>query len=134
MAFGNERVPVYNLSIPGSPTYYVGEHGLWVHNCSWAGQHHLIPRYLGGKKKWTTTPLTHDQHVRLHSLIDHASKRRNIPVRTQGGAAVMEWLGKSPRHKDELREALVEAYGAFDIQHGTTLLSEFIEEMRRVGF
>jgi hypothetical protein len=23
---------VYNLSIPGSPTYYVGEHGVWVHN------------------------------------------------------------------------------------------------------
>jgi len=30
--FTTERVPVYNLSIPGSPTYYVGEHGVWVHN------------------------------------------------------------------------------------------------------
>lgn len=27
-------VPVYNLSIPGSPTYYVGNHGVWVHNCN----------------------------------------------------------------------------------------------------
>ena len=25
--YTTERVPVYNLSIPGSPTYYVGEHG-----------------------------------------------------------------------------------------------------------
>ena len=31
--YTTERVPVYNLSIPGSPTYYVGEHGVWVHNC-----------------------------------------------------------------------------------------------------
>jgi len=34
IAFGSERVPGYNLSIPGSPTYFVGELGLWVHNCS----------------------------------------------------------------------------------------------------
>jgi hypothetical protein len=30
--YGSEQVPVYNLSIPGSPTYYVGTHGVWVHN------------------------------------------------------------------------------------------------------
>ena len=30
--YTTERVPVYNLSIPGTPTYYVGEHGVWVHN------------------------------------------------------------------------------------------------------
>ncbi|MBL4809958.1 MAG: hypothetical protein JKY43_07890 [Phycisphaerales bacterium] len=35
--FTTERVPVYNLSIPGSPTYYVGEHGVWVHNCNVTG-------------------------------------------------------------------------------------------------
>ncbi len=34
VAFGNERVPIYNLSVPGSPTYFVGEHGTWVHNCN----------------------------------------------------------------------------------------------------
>ena len=33
VTYTTERVPVYNLSIPGSPTYYVGEHGVWVHNC-----------------------------------------------------------------------------------------------------
>lgn len=33
LTFGRERVPVYNLSVPGSPTYFVGDHGLWVHNC-----------------------------------------------------------------------------------------------------
>lgn len=33
--YTTERVPVNNLSIPGSPTYYVGDHGVWVHNCSW---------------------------------------------------------------------------------------------------
>tara|TARA_R110000868_G_scaffold241497_3_gene497022 strand:- start:833575 stop:834096 length:522 start_codon:yes stop_codon:yes gene_type:complete len=32
VVYTTERVPVYNLSIPGSPTYYVGEHGVWVHN------------------------------------------------------------------------------------------------------
>ncbi|MFG0243500.1 MAG: polymorphic toxin-type HINT domain-containing protein [Phycisphaerales bacterium JB054] len=33
LAFTADRVPVYNLSVPGSPTYLVGESGLWVHNC-----------------------------------------------------------------------------------------------------
>ena len=33
VTYTTERVPVYNLSIPGSPTYYVGERGVWVHNC-----------------------------------------------------------------------------------------------------
>jgi len=32
VVYTTERVPVYNLSIPGTPTYYVGEHGVWVHN------------------------------------------------------------------------------------------------------
>ena len=31
--YTTERVPVYNLSIPDTPTYYVGEYGVWVHNC-----------------------------------------------------------------------------------------------------
>ena len=30
--YTTERMPVYNLSIPESPTYYVGEYGIWVHN------------------------------------------------------------------------------------------------------
>jgi len=33
VAYTGTRVPVYNLSIPDHPTYFVGEHGLWVHNC-----------------------------------------------------------------------------------------------------
>ena len=33
ISFGRETVPVYNLSIPATPTYYVGDHGVWVHNC-----------------------------------------------------------------------------------------------------
>ena len=36
ISFGRETVPVYNLSIPATPTYYVGDHGVWVHNCSWS--------------------------------------------------------------------------------------------------
>ena len=34
LVFTSERVPVYNLSIPDSPTYYVGEYGVWVHNAN----------------------------------------------------------------------------------------------------
>lgn len=44
--FGTERVPVYNLSIPGSPTYYVGTHGMWVHNCS---KYAIRNQHLAGK-------------------------------------------------------------------------------------
>jgi len=32
LAFDGERVPVHNLSIPLTPTYYVGEGGLWAHS------------------------------------------------------------------------------------------------------
>ena len=34
VVYDGRRVPVFNLSIPGAPTYYVGERGLWVHNCN----------------------------------------------------------------------------------------------------
>jgi len=33
VAYPQNQVPVYNLSIPGMPTYYIGNQGLWVHNC-----------------------------------------------------------------------------------------------------
>ena len=45
-AFTNTRVPVYNLSIPGSPTYFVGEWGVWVHNSDACG-------FLTSIKKWS---------------------------------------------------------------------------------
>src|SRR5690606_16441181 len=32
--FTNQRTTVYNLSVQGSPTYFVSEHGMLVHNCS----------------------------------------------------------------------------------------------------
>ncbi len=44
--YGTARVPVYNLSIPGSPTYFVGTHGLWVHNCS---KYAIRNQHLAGK-------------------------------------------------------------------------------------
>jgi hypothetical protein len=34
ITYSAQRVPVYNLSIPGSPTYFVGDGGVWVHNCT----------------------------------------------------------------------------------------------------
>lgn len=56
LAFTADRVPVYNLSVPGSPTYFVGESGLWVHNCeisSWARQHwHDQKQILYHWDKW----------------------------------------------------------------------------------
>ena len=33
LGYDGRRVPVFNLSVPRSPTYYVGTHGVWVHNC-----------------------------------------------------------------------------------------------------
>jgi len=53
--YTTERVPVYNLSIPGSPTYYVGEHGVWVHNspCDWWNSadiaHIMKPKHAWGE-------------------------------------------------------------------------------------
>lgn len=33
VVFTDRRVAVYNLSIPTSPTFFVGHSGIWVHNC-----------------------------------------------------------------------------------------------------
>lgn len=135
--YTTERVPVYNLSIPGSPTYYVGEHGVWVHNC-WTGNHHFIPKYLGGLADPAADGfvfLQHVDHVLIHSLLDKASKARGIPARTQGAKKVDDWLRTDPMNNiHELREALVEAYGAYDIQKGTSLLPDLMSQMSKQGF
>jgi len=68
-------------------------------------------------------------------LIDHASRRRGIPTRTQGAAKVNNWLLNDPVNRPhELREALLEAYGAFDIRNGTNLLGELMTEIRKRGY
>jgi hypothetical protein len=116
------------------PNYFVGSDGVWVHNC-WAGEHHLIPKYMRGGADWARTPLTHAQHVELHSLIDHASAARGIPKRADSAAKVDAWLRADPVNRPhELREALVEAYGAFDIRNGTNLLGDVMAEVRKRGF
>jgi len=43
IGYTTERVPVHNLSIPGAPTYFVGERGVWVHNCDLIGK--VYPSY-----------------------------------------------------------------------------------------
>ena len=68
---GSTGVPVYNLSIPGAPTYYVGERGVWVHNCSgWRdAAHHLIPKFIGGTRRGATANLTGEQHRVVHEYV-----------------------------------------------------------------
>lgn len=58
VVFTTERVPVYNLSIPGSPTYYVGEHGVWVHNCDYGE----LARQLKYKKKIPANKVPFNSH------------------------------------------------------------------------
>ena len=134
VVYTTERVPVYNLSIPGSPTYYVGEHGVWVHNC-WTGNHHLIPKYIGGLAEGGLEFLGHEDHVLLHSLLDKASKSRGIPTRNQGAKKINAWLQNDPvNNVRELRDALMEAYGAYDNQKGTSLLPRLVDEIASQGF
>ena len=60
--FDQQRVPVYNLSIPTSPTYYVGQHGLWVHNRPECFD--LLPNWL---KKNFTNPGKIEYHWKKHA-------------------------------------------------------------------
>lgn len=63
VVFTTERVPVYNLSILGSPTYYVGEHGVWVHNCK-------VPGAPNRFSKWKAKKM-----AKKHGFVDeHAFK------------------------------------------------------------
>ncbi|MDQ7013553.1 MAG: polymorphic toxin-type HINT domain-containing protein [Planctomycetota bacterium] len=50
IVYDGERVPVYNLSIPGSPTYYIGERGVWVHNCPGYRKLFISVFETGGRK------------------------------------------------------------------------------------
>lgn len=107
------RVPVYNLSIPGSPTYFVGEHGVWVHNCiptgvpvpfsdaqratrGLAGElqaHHLIERRHFARGSFEGNPndvpgvvLTRPEHQEVTNLL-----RRELPYgRTHSPAAIRD--------------------------------------------
>jgi hypothetical protein len=62
LSFDLERVPVYNLSIPDAPTYYVGEHGVWTHNCS---TFNAVRDYWGPLYGWKAPPRA---EVRLLNL------------------------------------------------------------------
>jgi filamentous hemagglutinin len=38
----SRRAPTFNLSVDQDPNYFVGESGLWVHNCSKCGAENLV--------------------------------------------------------------------------------------------
>jgi hypothetical protein len=130
---GSERSQVYNLSILGSPTYYIGHQGLWVHNCG-AGLHHLIPMYLGGAKSGSTKYLTSTQHTRLHVLINQAGESRGIPKHSgpgNGRKGVTRWAaGLEPEVAEQkIRETLIEAYQRFDAEQGTNLFADMYHQL-----
>lgn len=132
-AYSTKRVPVYNLSIPGTPTYYVGEHGIWVHNCG-SGLHHLIPMYLGGAKSGAKRYLNSKQHSRLHVLINESGALRGIPKhsgRGNGRKGVDAWAEEvgQDHAEQKIREALLEAYQNFDAEQGTDLYTEMFSEL-----
>jgi hypothetical protein len=69
-----ERVPVYNLSIPEAPTYFVGQRGVWVHNCKIV-KHHLFPQRFRDRFKRLGIDIDdpenlllmpEDQHINVH--------------------------------------------------------------------
>ena len=131
--YGTERVPVYNLSIPGSPTYFVCERGIWVHNCG-AGLHHLVPMYLGGAKDGATSYLNSAQHSRLHVLINEAVALRGIPKHSgpgNGTKGVDRWARDVGPEVAELkiREALIEAYQKFDAEQHTNLFPDMYRQL-----
>lgn len=130
-----ERVPVYNLSIPGTPTYYVGEHGVWVHNCGWKdAYHHLIPKFMGGAVDGGTTKLSGIDHRDVHRKItDYLFEVGGPKLRTT--AAIENWVSQNPVvNMGKLKNAIFEAYSEWDTRHGTTLAFQYLSEVARQGF
>ncbi|MGA8515594.1 MAG: hypothetical protein WB821_12595 [Burkholderiaceae bacterium] len=41
------HLPVYNLEVEDFHTYYVGEHGVWVHNTNCSGRHFQAHQHAG---------------------------------------------------------------------------------------
>ena len=71
---------VYNISVAGGHTYFVGDNQTWVHNCG-AGAHHVWPVYWGGSRSGgaVTGKLTSSEHTMLHQFIDEAGAVFGIP-------------------------------------------------------
>lgn len=91
VVFTTERVPVYNLSIPGTPTYYVGEHGVWVHNCDLklldsafakADWNHI----LVGKHRWARIGVSNS--IQAKAVIEEVIKfgSKNLDHAPRGGS------------------------------------------------
>ena len=105
--YGLERVPVYNLSIPGSPTYFVGDHGVWVHNCGdWAtvirnATHMFVGRSLDD----------------MASVFDDLAAEGWTKTRTRNGKG---WKWESPGRNDKTYIRYMESSSRNDAAHNFT--------------
>ena len=94
VVYTTERVPVYNLSIPGSPTYYVGEHGVWVHNCDITS--------ITGDMLGLSTGLTFKATARM--MDEKFITKIGMIGSEQGQRMGMEIFGILPKLEDMARE------------------------------
>jgi hypothetical protein len=86
VVYTTDRVPVYNLSIPGTPTYYVGEHGVWVHNasCLWSA---LDPGHvMAPKHNWSRIGVTDFQHAKsiMEMAMQFGAEYASYPTMKRG--------------------------------------------------
>jgi len=125
--YRDELTTVYNLSIPGSPTYFVGERGVWVHNCPLThkiGQHRRAFASFFGE-----VPPNHEVHhiipqrfrdVFGTDTIDNINNLVAVPLdihRGPGNSVTRHWerwyrnikdtLGREPTAAEVLQQSSV---------------------------
>lgn len=70
--YRDELTTVYNLTIPGSPTYFVGERGVWVHNCD------LAPNFPLGFSRVRRSGQSTFEHVQGHASNSITKTRHGV--------------------------------------------------------
>jgi hypothetical protein len=66
VSYPGGRTTVYNLSVAGSPNFFIGPDGVWVHNCRIVdniGQHALSPKHNWHRMFGSTPSLTDVRQV-----------------------------------------------------------------------
>jgi hypothetical protein len=72
-------------------------------------------------------------HSELHVFINEAGAGRGIPKK--GSGEIDGWFEVTDNDlaADLIQESLMEAYIRFDVKHGTTLVKQFTDDLRRIG-
>jgi hypothetical protein len=122
------RHTTYNFEVDVTHTYFVGEHGIWVHNNPCAQQlekHHPLPMFLGGHVKQTLRKIPIHIHKDLHTRLRKRLKQDGIdlPIGSVAGSSRVwaEYLNQVEGRQRKAFDAVLDISREIDFDYGTNI-------------